>query len=63
MSLIQMAGGALQPITYVLFQYKYKLYATTKLDVWITRDGQVVVFHDPDLTRMTGGNSQATLLI
>lgn len=26
-----------------------------ELDVWISRDGQVVVFHDPDLMRMTGG--------
>ena len=26
-----------------------------QLDVWILRDGKVVVFHDPDLTRMTGG--------
>lgn len=28
-----------------------------QLDVWILRDGQVVVFHDSDFTRMTAGGS------
>lgn len=30
-----------------------------ELDVRLSADGKVIVFHDPDLRRMTGGNSQA----
>jgi len=33
-----------------------------QLDVYISRDGQVVVFHDPDLTRMTGGGSTGNII-
>jgi glycerophosphoryl diester phosphodiesterase len=32
-----------------------------QLDVWITLDGHVVVFHDEDLTRMTAGGSTANI--
>jgi lysophospholipase D len=32
-----------------------------QLDVWILRDGQVVVFHDLELTRMTGGGCTARI--
>jgi glycerophosphoryl diester phosphodiesterase len=33
-----------------------------QLDVWILRDGQVVVFHDPELTRMTAGTSAGSII-
>ncbi len=28
-----------------------------ELDVWLTKDGKVVVFHDPDLSRLTMGRN------
>lgn len=41
--------------------YSLSFVLLRQLDVWITRDGHVVVFHDPDLTRMTGGSCSTSI--
>ena len=32
-----------------------------ELDVWLTKDGEVVVFHDPSLARMCGGKEGSVI--
>ena len=34
-----------------------------ELDVWLTKDGEVVVFHDKDFKRMTNGKDSRGVVI